>query len=406
MLRIKPPMGWNTWNTFGPDISERLIMESADAMIESGLRDAGYEYIVIDDMWSLKERNAMGRLVPDPEKFPHGMRYLADYVHAKGLKFGMYACGGYLTCGGYPGSYGHEWQDAQQFASWGVDYLKYDYCFHPASTEGAQIYRRMGTALANCGRRMFFAACSWGSDHTRQWVRETGAQSWRSTGDISDCWASVKSIALSQIVAQEYNVPGCFNDMDMLVVGMNGRGTVGITGCTLDEYRLHFSLWAFLQSPLIIGCDIRSMTEETKSILMNREVIAVNQDDACTQACIAPARLQAYGAEERAHTVNESRAPDAPFYLYSDYSLSRPVMVKLLSDGDLAVMQLNFRDHYTTDAPLIVTADMLGIPEDKALRMQVKDLWTGETVETINGTIQNPGIPPHGVRFYRVHLNA
>lgn len=406
MQRIKPPMGWNTWNTFGPNIDEKLIMESADAMVESGLRDAGYEYIVIDDMWSLKERDKDGFLVPDPEKFPHGMKYIADYVHARGLKFGMYSCGGYLTCGGYPGSYGHEWQDAQTFAQWGVDYLKYDYCFHPANVSAAAIYRRMGVALANCGRKIHFNACSWGSDHTRQWIRETGAHSWRSTGDISDCWASIKSIAQSQIVAQEYNAPGCFNDMDMLVVGMNGEGTVGITGCNDDEYRLHFALWAFLQSPLMIGCDIRHMSDATKKILMNRDIIAINQDDACTQAYIAPNLLQAFGAEERGHEVNLNRAPDEPFYTYSDYSLSRCTLVRMLANGDFAVMQVNFRDHETFDAPLVVTADMLGIPEDKALTMQVTDLWTGENVPLVNGTIPNRGIPAHGARIYRVHLQA
>ena len=181
----KPPMGWNTWNTFGPDINEDLILESADAMVSTGLKDAGYEYIVIDDMWSLKERDSQGRLVPDPEKFPHGMKYLADYIHGKGLKFGMYSCGGYLTCGGYPGSFGYEWIDAKTFAEWEVDFLKYDYCFHPASMEGHSTYKRMGLALANCGRDILFSACSWGAEYTRQWIRETGAHTWRSTGDIN-----------------------------------------------------------------------------------------------------------------------------------------------------------------------------------------------------------------------------
>lgn len=404
-MRIrKPPMGWNTWNTFGPDINEQLIMESADAMVETGLRDAGYEYIVIDDMWSVKERDAHGRLVADPVKFPHGIRYLADYVHSKGLKFGIYSCGGFLTCGGYPGSYGHEWEDARTFAQWGVDYLKYDYCFHPANEAGASIYRRMGAALANCGREIHFNACSWGSDYTRQWIRETGAGSWRSTGDIADAWASIKSIAQSQILAQEYNAPGCFNDMDMLVVGMNGQGTVGITGCTEDEYRLHFSLWAFLQSPLMIGCDIRCMTEETRRILLNKDVIALNQDDACTQAYIANNALQAFGTYERAPYPTPNRQPDDPFWSYTDYSLSRCIMVRLLANGDFAVIQLNFRDHDTANAPLVITADMLGIPEEKALKMQVKDLWTGGEVKLVNGTIPNPGLGPHSCRVLRIHL--
>ena len=399
-MRIrKPPMGWNTWNTFGPDISETLILESADAMIDTGLRDAGYEYIVIDDMWALKERDAEGRLVPDPEKFPHGIKYLADYCHQRGLKFGLYSCGGYLTCGGYPGSYSHEWEDARAFAQWGVDFLKYDFCFHPANDTGANIYRRMGAALANCGRDIHFNACSWGSEYTRQWVRETGAHSWRSTGDISDSWASIKSIAQSQILAQEYNAPGCFNDMDMLVVGMNGQGTVGVTGCTEDEYRLHFALWAFLQSPLMIGCDIRAMSEETRRILTNRDIIALNQDDACTQAYIANNILQAFGSQEHAPYPTPNRQPDDPFYCYTDYSLSRVILIRLLSDGDFAVMQVNFRDHETFDAPLIITPNMLGLPEEKARTMR-------REVPLVNGTIPNTGLNPHSASVFRIHLEG
>lgn len=406
MIIRKPPMGWNTWNTFGPDINEQLIMESAEAMVSTGLKDAGYEYIVIDDMWSLKERDSEGRLQPDPAKFPHGMKYLSDYVHSLGLKFGIYSCGGYLTCGGYPGSYGHEWLDAQTFAEWGVDFLKYDYCFHPASVDGATIYRRMGIALANCGRDILFSACSWGSDNTRQWIRETGAHTWRSTGDISDSWASIKSIAWSQITAQEYNAPGCYNDMDMLVVGMNGQGNVGLTGCTEDEYRFHFGLWAFLQSPLMIGCDIRNMSEETKRILMNKDIIALNQDTSCHQVYIANNALQVFGTEEKRPVPTPDRQPEEPFYQYTDYSLSRSTMVRYLENGDIAVIRLNFRDHDTSNAPLVVTADMLGLSEECAKKMRVKDLWTGEELPLVNGTIPNHGCAPHSCQVYRIQLNA
>ena len=190
-----PPMGWNTWNTFGAQINEALILESVDAMVSSGLRDAGYQYIVIDDIWALKERDKDGFLVPDPEKFPHGMKYIADYIHSKGLKFGMYSCAGYLTCAGYPASYGYEWQDARTFAAWEVDFLKYDFCFHPTSVRPDILYKRMSLALANCGRDILFSACSWGSEHTRQWIKETGAHMWRSTFDIFDSWESIKNLA-------------------------------------------------------------------------------------------------------------------------------------------------------------------------------------------------------------------
>ena len=405
MIIRKPPMGWNTWNTFGPNINEQLILESAKAMVDTGLKNAGYEYIVIDDMWSLKERDANGRLQPDPVKFPHGMKYIADYVHSLGLKFGMYSCGGYLTCGGYPGSYGHEWTDAQTFAEWGVDYLKYDYCFHPASVDAASVYRRMGLALANCGRDILFSACSWGVDHTRLWIRETGAHVWRSTGDINDSWISIKDIAQSQMQAQEYNAPGCYNDMDMLVVGMNNQGNVSLGGCTEDEYRLHFSLWAFLQSPLMIGCDIRHMDEATRNILLNKAVIALNPDESSHQAYIANNPLQAFGTNEQHVTPTVNRQPEEPFYHYSDYCLSRSILVRRLADGDMAIIRLNFRDHETSNAPTVITPDMLGLPEDCTARMQVTDLWTGEEIALVHGTIPNPGIPPHGCQVLRIHLH-
>lgn len=389
----KPPMGWNTWNTFGPDINEDLILESAGAMVSTGLKDAGYEYIVIDDMWSLKERDSQGRLVPDPEKFPHGMRYLADYIHGKGLKFGMYSCGGYLTCGGYPGSFGYEWIDAKTFSEWGVDFLKYDYCFHPASIEGHSTYKRMGLALANCGRDILFSACSWGAEYTRQWIRETGAHTWRSTGDINESWDHIKRLSQSQIVAQEYNSPGCFNDMDMLVVGMNGKGNAAITPCTEDEYRMHFSLWAFLSSPLMIGCDIRNMSEQTKAILMNRDIIAINQD---------PAARPAFFANTRRHEPNFSRGPEEPFF--KDYELDRTCMARYLDNGDIAVIMLNFTDRDTVAAPLVVTADMLGLPDNSGKALEVKDLWTGKVSPGFNDTIYNDLCKAHGCRMFRVKL--
>ena len=190
-----PPMGWNTWNTFAKNIDEKLIMESADIMVESGLLDCGYNYLVIDDCWSLRERDENGKLVPDPEKFPHGMKYVADYVHSKGLKFGMYSCAGALTCAGYPASYEHEFDDAASFAEWGVDFLKYDYCFRPTSVPGKILYKRMSIALKNCGRDILFSACSWGADNTREWIGETGANMWRTTGDIFENWKSIKELS-------------------------------------------------------------------------------------------------------------------------------------------------------------------------------------------------------------------
>ena len=236
MIKSTPPMGWNSWNTFGADINEQLIRDTADKMVDTGLLNAGYEYLVIDDCWSLKERDENGRLAANPEKFPNGMKAVADYVHSKGLKFGMYSCAGNLTCAGYPGSFEHEFTDAETFAEWGVDFLKYDYCYHSNIIHGKYLYRRMGTALKNCGRDILFSACSWGADNTAEWMRETGADMWRSTMDIFDTWESIKKLTEQQESIFAYGGKGCFNDMDMLVVGMYGKGNVAVSGCTYSKF--------------------------------------------------------------------------------------------------------------------------------------------------------------------------
>ena len=280
-------MGWNSWNTFGWNISDELIRTTADYFVESGLKDAGYEYIVIDDSWSERQRDKNGRLVPDKNKFPNGMKSLADYIHSKGLKFGMYSCAGTHTCGGFPGSFEHEFVDAQTFAEWEVDYLKYDYCYKPLSADGANLYRRMSMALRGCGRDILFSACNWGNDNVLDWIRSSGAQMFRSTGDIQDNWFSIKSIVDSQLSHQPYGGAYCHNDMDMLVVGMHGKGdnaeVLGsvVGGCTDTEYKTHFALWAIMNSPLMIGCDIRKMDAAAKEILTNKDIISINQDIEC-----------------------------------------------------------------------------------------------------------------------------
>ena len=388
-----PPMGWNTWNTFGANINEALILESVDAMVNTGLRDAGYEYIVIDDIWALKERDKDGFLVPDPEKFPHGMKYIADYIHSKGLKFGMYSCAGYLTCAGYPASYGYEWQDARTFASWEVDFLKYDFCFHPVTVRPDILYKRMSLALANCGRDILFSACSWGSEHTRQWIKETGAHMWRSTFDIFDSWESIKNLAQSQLKAQEYNGRGCFNDMDMLVVGMNGKGNVGLTGCTREEYRLHFSLWALLNSPLMIGCDIRDMTEETKTILKNKDVIAINQD---------PQGCEPFFVNSFSFVPNENRGSEDSYY--RDYPLDYPMIAKYLSNGDIAIGMFNFTDTALTPFQATITQDLLGLPVSCGKKLRLHNLWTGEVTQSFNGTVRIDHLDAHDCILYRAEV--
>ncbi|MDR0196776.1 MAG: glycoside hydrolase family 27 protein, partial [Oscillospiraceae bacterium] len=222
ILAKTPPMGWNSWNTFGNSISEKLIKEVADAFVERGLKDAGYEYVVIDDCWSEKSRDENGRLVPDKNKFPGGIKALADYVHEKGLKFGIYSCVGTNTCAGYPGSFEHEFVDARTFAEWGVDYLKYDYCYKPRYVAGEDLYKRMALALRNCGRDVVLSVCNWGNDGVTGWAREAGAHLYRSYGDISDNWKSIEAIMLARLENSGYSGIDCWNDMDMLVAGMDG----------------------------------------------------------------------------------------------------------------------------------------------------------------------------------------
>jgi len=266
-------MGWNSWNKFHCDVSEALIMQAADAMISSGMKDAGYEYIVIDDCWQVS-RDENGEIVCDAERFPHGMKYVADYVHSKGLKFGIYSSAGTVTCQRRPGGFGHEYQDARTYAKYGVDYLKYDWC--GSTTQDAKSsYTNMSNALRTAGRPIVFSICEWGSNKPWEWAGPVG-HLWRTTGDISDSWNSMIDIFEKQKDLARYSGPGKWNDPDMLEVG-NG-------GMTTEEYKTHFSLWCMLSSPLMAGNDLNNMTPETKSILLNKEMIAIDQDSLGRQA--------------------------------------------------------------------------------------------------------------------------
>ncbi|MDD6276584.1 MAG: glycoside hydrolase family 27 protein [Clostridia bacterium] len=385
MVINRPPMGWNSWNTFGEDINEKVVMETADFIVENGFKEAGYEYVIIDDCWSLRERNEKGELVPDPVKFPHGMKYVSDYVHSKGLKFGMYSCAGTMTCAGYPSSYDHEFVDAKCFAEWGVDYLKYDFCFRPTTTYGHILYKRMALALANCGRDIVFAACSWGAENTKKWIKETGAHTWRSTGDINDSWQSVKMLAQDQLKVMEYNGQGCFNDMDMLIVGMNGKGNVALTGCTVEEYKTHFAFWAMMGSPLIIGCDLRSADEDSLKILKNKALIDIDQDEAYRQ----PFVLNAF---------RDFKNENDP--LYEDEQLEIPVLARFLSNGDIAIGLFNFSD---SDRNISATMDSLGIGECTGKTIEMTDAWTGETVRPVNATIRK-NVAAHSCVVYRAKV--
>ncbi len=276
-LALTPPMGWNSWNRFACDIREDLIRQTADAMVTSGMKDAGYRYIVIDDCWS-GGRDSLGFLYPDPAKFPSGMKALADYIHAKGLKFGIYSDAGSRTCGGFPGSRGHEFQDAQMFANWGVDYLKYDWC-NTDSLNAEEAYKSMRNALFTAGRPVVLSICEWGNHSPWQWGAEVG-HLWRTTGDITNCWGCeilygvYSAFGWTQILDKQkglrvYAGPGHWNDPDMLEVG---------NGMPINEDRAHFSLWCMIAAPLIAGNDLRNMSKETHDILTNKEVIAIDQD--------------------------------------------------------------------------------------------------------------------------------
>jgi alpha-galactosidase len=276
-LALTPPMGWNSWNKFACDVNEDLIRQTADAMVSSGMKDAGYQYINIDDCWH-GERDPQGFIQPDPKRFPSGIKALADYVHSKGLKLGIYSDAGWKTCGGKPGSRGREYQDAQTYAQWGVDYLKYDWCDAEAlNAEGA--YLTMRNALFAAGRPMVFSICEWGNQKPWLWGAKIG-HLWRTTGDIYPCFdcaqdhGTWKSSGILQILdmqkgLREYAGPGHWNDPDMLEVG---------NGMSVNEDRAHFSMWCMLAAPLIAGNDLRSMSKETREILTNKDAIAVDQD--------------------------------------------------------------------------------------------------------------------------------
>jgi len=275
-LALTPPMGWNSWNLYECDIDEALIKKTADAMVEKGLLAAGYRYLIIDDCWQIA-RDKDGNIIADSAKFPSGIKALADYVHSKGLKFGIYSDAGTKTCQGRPGSRGYEFQDARQYAQWDVDYLKYDWCHHGTQNAEAS-YRLMAEALKATGRSVVFSICEWGTNNPWLWGAKVGGNLWRTTEDIMNCWDCLADwggmgwihILDLQVGLEGYAGPGHWNDPDMLEVGNSGL--------TLDESRAHFSLWAILAAPLIAGNDIINMPDDVRDILTNREVIAVDQD--------------------------------------------------------------------------------------------------------------------------------
>jgi alpha-galactosidase len=314
-LAMTPPMGWNSWNTFATNIDEKLVKETADIMVSSGLAAAGYNYIVLDDGWMTRERDANGDLVPDPAKFPNGMKALIDYVHSKGLKFGLYNCAGTQTCAGYPGTRGYEYQDARFYAKLGIDFLKYDWCNTKGIT-APEAYTTMSNAIKTAGRPIVFSLCEWGDNQPWEWGKPVG-NLWRISGDIYPCfdcefkhpenWSSwgFMKIAEMRKDIRKYSGPDHWNDFDMMEVGNEMNDT---------EDKSHFAMWCMLSSPLFTGNDYRKMSKETLAILTNKELIAINQD-----------KLGIQGFKHSAEDGLE-------------------VWVKPLSDGNWAVTFLNRSD--------------------------------------------------------------
>ena len=354
-LALTPPMGWNSWNHFGCNVSDSLIRSTADAMVSSGMRSAGYQYVVIDDCWQVS-RDSKGTIVADASRFPQGMKALADYVHRKGLRFGIYTDAGTKTCQGRPGSYGYEDRDARTYAAWGVDYVKEDWCNASGLHARAQ-YAKFRKALDKTGRPIVLSICEWGSNQPWEWAPGIG-NLWRTTDDIEDKWVSM--LANLDQSSQHFTVarPGAWNDPDMLEVG-NG-------GMTDDEYRAHISLWAMQAAPLIAGNDLRTMSEATRIILTNPEVLAVDQDSLGAQGILV-----------------WEPVPDLQ------------VWAKPLRNGTNAVVLLN-----RSAKPDTITAYLsrVGIPTDSA---SVRDLWSHAEIGKVKGRF-SAAVKPHSAVMLRM----
>ena len=355
-LAKTPPMGWNSWNKFAGRVDDAAVRSMADAMATNGMKDAGYQYINIDDTWEAS-RDPQGNITTN-KKFPD-MKTLADYVHSKGLKIGIYSSPGPNTCAGYEGSYGHEEQDARTYAAWGIDYLKYDWCDARniyTDQEMQAVYQEMGEALLKSGRPILYSLCQYGRDDVWKWGSEVGGNAWRTTGDIRDTWDSMTKIGFSQAELAAWAAPGHWNDPDMLEIG-NG-------GMTDDEYRTHMSLWSILAAPLLAGNDLRNMTPTILEILTNREVIAVDQDKDGKQG----RRIAKSGDQE--------------------------VWVRPLSGGAHAIGLFN-----RGDAPAKITAKW----SDLGLKAHAhaRDLWAHSDLK-LDGAEYSVTVPAHGVVMLRI----
>jgi alpha-galactosidase len=354
-LAATPPMGWNNWNAYRCDVSESLIKQTADVMVKSGMRRAGYKYINIDDCWMTGQRDSGGNLVADPGKFPGGMKALASYVHGKGLRLGIYSSAGTTTCAGFPASLGHEVQDAKLWAGWGIDYVKYDNCGEHGGRTPQDRYQAMSDALKGSGRKIVFSLCNWGGDQVWTWGKSVG-QLWRTTGDSRPEWNNFLPRYEANVELASYAGPGGWNDPDMLETG-NGQTAV--------EERSEFSLWAQMAAPLISGSDLTKAGRSTMSVLTNKEVIAVDQDSLGKQGT----------------RVSSSGGLD--------------VLAKPLAGGDVSVVLFNKTD---TTAKISTTTDAVGATGSSTYTL--RNLWTGTKTSTTGMISSN--VTAHGVVMYRV----
>ncbi|KAJ3298829.1 hypothetical protein HDU79_005201 [Rhizoclosmatium sp. JEL0117] len=362
-----PAMGWNSWNKFACDVNEDLIKEHADALVASGLADLGYNHINVDDCWQLT-RDEKGFIHEDPSTFPSGIKALSDYIHSKGLKFGLYSSAGTMTCQRRPGGLYYEQQDAQRYAEWEIDYFKYDNCFNDGLSDRAGNIRRYGAlrdALNATGRHINYALCQWGEQKIWEFGADLG-NSWRTTGDIEDKWESVIDIINKHLDLSKYAGPGGFNDMDMLEVG-NGH-------MTDEEYRTHFTVWAALKSPLLLGHDIRTMGQNTFDVIGNKEIIDINQDP-LGKAAFFRARIE-------------------NVYLW----------VGELSNGDRLLMVVNARENPVNAQ--VSLSSLVSTKEERLLsaswEVYVRDLWLHEDIGLFSNVVPMRNIPAHGVRILRL----
>jgi alpha-galactosidase len=353
-LALTPPMGWNDWNTFGCNVNAQLVEQTADTIVSSGLQAAGYQYVNIDDCWMASARSSSGHLVPDPVKFPGGITAVANYVHGKGLKLGIYESAGTATCAGYPGSLNHERTDAADFAAWGVDYLKYDNC-NNLGVDYRTRYNAMRDALLATGRPIVYSLCEWGLESVWTWGAGTG-NLWRTTGDIQPNYASMLSIFHQNVGLYPYASKGAWNDPDMLEIG---------NGMSYQEDRAEFSLWSAMAAPLLAGSDLRNATPQTMGVYRNTAVIAVDQD--------------AQGVQGRQIAS----------------SSGRDVLTKPLANGDVAVVLFN---ENAAAATITTSASAAGAPSASSYRLT--NLWSN-VLTTTSGSI-SATVPGHGVVMYRV----